>query len=112
MSTVSIHLANTVGGEYDVKWPLPKPLHCDRFSGEITRPVPGNDFDHVIGFTADLASFVIDFTWSEWVTEPLDPKLVVGMFPVVIEDGKFATLPLPIRQVSVDGKPLEMATAQ
>lgn len=112
MTTVSLHLANTYSGEYDVRWPLPKPLHCDSRTGRITRPADGRTFTQVVGFVEDPDEETLDLTWDEWATDSrahrdrFDPDLVEGLFPVVVDGGRFATLTLPVRGVSLDGKPI------
>lgn len=108
MSIISIHLANTASGDYDVRLPLPKPLHCAPTNGRITRPVPGRDIDQVVGFTGDPDEFEVDLTWQEWASsDPLDPDDIHGLFPVVSAGGAFATLNVPVTGVSVDGHRLK-----
>ena len=107
-TAISINLANTAAGAYDVRLPVPKPLQCDPHTGRITRPVPGNDIDQIIGFAVDPDEFEVDLGWSEWAGfDPMDPDDIIGLFPVVTErDGGMATLTLPVRQVSVNGRVL------
>lgn len=104
--TISIHLANTADGEYDVRLPLPKPLHCDATTGRITREVPGSDVVQVVGFTVDPDEYEVDTLWSEWAgSDPMDPDDIIGLFPVVVvTSGGMATLTFPVRQVSVNGR--------
>lgn len=110
MSTISLHLANTYSGEYDVRLPLPKPLHCDATTGRITRPADGRTFTQVIGFVEDPDDEPEDLlTWHEVVNggpddHGVEPENLLGTFPVVCEaNGEFATLTLPVRGVSIDG---------
>lgn len=106
MTTISIHIANTRSGDYDVRLPLPKPLHCDPNTGRITRPIPGRDIKQIVGFAVDPDEFEVDITWREWAgSDPMDPDDIVGLFPVVL-DGGMATLTVPVTQVSVDGRPI------
>lgn len=103
MATISIHLANTASGEYDVRLPLPKPLRCDARTGRITRS--DTTVDQIIGFAGDPDEFEVDLLWEEWAgSDPLDPDDIVGLFPVVSEGGQFATLTVPVSGVSVDGR--------
>lgn len=101
MSTISIHLANTATGEYDVRLPLPKPLHCDPATGRITRRQAEYDIDQVIGFTSDPDEFEVDITWQEWVaSDPVCSAVIEGMFPVVTHAGGMATLTLPVTRAT------------
>jgi hypothetical protein len=109
--TISIHLANTVSGDYDVRLPLPKPLHCDAVTGRIVRGE--NDIRQVVGFTSDPDEFDVDLTWQEWAeSDPLTPDDIWGLFPVVIDTpGDIATLTVPVTGVSVDGRRYDRAGA-
>lgn len=104
MTTVSIHLANTPSGEYDVRLPLPKPLHCTVDKGLIVRG--GGDIMQVIGFASEMDDEIVDVTWSEWAGQDraCDPDDVYGTFPVVIcDDQNIATLTVPVTRVVIYG---------
>lgn len=97
MTTVSLHLNNTLTGEYDPKKPLPKPLHCDPETGMITRKQPFSTVDQVIGFTDKPIPGHITVLWGEF--DQTDPEQVLGMLPVVIDDGQISTMLSPIDKV-------------
>lgn len=102
---ISIKIANTRTGDYDVKLALPKPFHCNTF-GSVIRPNP-TGADQVIGFTDEPDSERIDLFWQTWVDAPaLDAGAVIGKFPVIISDGNIATLTLPVSGVLLDGSPI------
>lgn len=103
--TISIQIANTITGEYDVKLPLPKPLHCDS-GGNVIRPHAVNA-DQVIGFANRPDSGRLDLLWKTWVDAPsLDAGAVLGMFPVIISDGHIASLNRPVSGVLLNGDPI------
>ena len=103
MIAVTIHLANSASGEYDVRFPLPKPLHCTD-KGLIARG--GGDVVQVIGYASEIDSETADITWDKWAchNRAFDPDDVYGMFPVVIcYDQIPATLTLPVTRVVIYG---------
>lgn len=109
MTVISIHLANTIDGEYDVRLALPKPLHCDPPTGSLVHSYHSSGIVQVVGFTSDPDEFEVDIEWSEWAgSDPMDPSDIVGLFPVVASaDDNMATLTLPVLSVSVDGRQVE-----
>lgn len=100
---VSIHLANTVSGAYDVRRQLPKPMHCDADDGTITRGSPSLEVVQVVGFALDPEDFDVAVDWDDFY--PMKPDEVIGTFPVVAtRDGGMATLILPVSHVTVTQK--------
>lgn len=54
MSIASLHLANTLSGEYNVHvhLPLPRPLHFDSDTGDLVRKAPEYEgLETVVGFS-------------------------------------------------------------
>lgn len=112
-TTISIHLANTASGDYDVRLPLPKPLHCDEI-GFITRKGPEYaDLVQVVGFAINPDDYEVDKSWGEWADrDPMTPYDVIGCFPVVVTaDDEMAALTVPVTEIRVNGRMIGKAVS-
>lgn len=98
---VSIQVANTEDGSYDVHLPLPYPYHIDD-DGNVGR----QDFwrgepKSLIGFQAERDRHEVDLFFHDFWD---DPEKAVGMFPVFVDaGGTFWNHLWPVTSVSVRG---------
>lgn len=108
---VSLHIANTVTGEYDVRQPLPYPFHLDA-DGNVTR----QDFWRgeplkLLGFQSDPDVHEVDLLVEDWLptaaagyaaaSGACSPVDAVGMWPVFRDaDGTIWSHRFPVDQVS------------
>ena len=96
---ISIQLANTTSGEYDVLLPLPYPFHISEDGSVGRQEFWKGDPSHVIGFQRRPVVGQVDILWESAAE---DPDQIVGLYPVfACSDGRLFSQTLPVRSAAV-----------
>lgn len=86
-------------GEYDVRQPLPYPLHVNLNGDVLRQDYWQGEPTALIGFQLDESVQTVDLLTSAWFNG--EPDSAVGMFPVFMgRDGNFYTDLRPVAKVS------------
>lgn len=98
MATLTIQLANTTTGEYDVKKPKPYPYHIDSQTFDVGRQdVWNGDPARLLGFQYTAEDQRVTLFTKEWAQ---DPQLALGMYPVFVKaNGGIYSMTLPVESV-------------
>lgn len=99
---ITIHLANTETGDYDVHKPMPYPYHIGDANGAVGRQDFWNgEPERLIGFQATRKRQVVDLFAAKFWDEPAQ---AIGMYPVFQDrDGGVWNMSYPVTEVVVHG---------
>lgn len=100
IDTITLHLANTESGEYDVMKPKPYPLRVDARTGDVLdQDMWRGDPAAVIGFQYVANVQTCDLVWAKVAAHP---HYAEGAFPILVNsNGKFSTWTTPVTEVTV-----------
>lgn len=112
-AVVSLHIANTVTGEYDVRKPLPYPFHLDAEGNVLSQDFWRGEPIKLLGFQESPDVHEVNLLVEDWLptaTSPttsqvVGPVAAVGMWPVFLDaDGTIWAHRFPVDNVSRVGE--------